>query len=73
MKRVVYVESDLVEDPNKKKSKVINALKNIFSKQPKLSTDNLARVDRGFVEEVEFATEEWEEWTYLNIYQINLI
>lgn len=27
----------------------------------KSSTDNLARVDRGFVEEVEFATEEWEE------------
>ena len=42
-------------------TKIGNIFRNLFSKQPKLSTQCLTKMDRGHVEEVEFATEEWEE------------
>jgi hypothetical protein len=34
--------------------------KNVFSKQPRLSTKSYSRYERGHIEEVEFATTVWE-------------
>lgn len=34
--------------------------KNVFSKQPRLSTKSFTRYDKGHIEEVEFVTTAWE-------------
>jgi hypothetical protein len=40
--------------------KIGEFFKNVFSKQPRLSTKSFTRYDKGHIEEVEFITTAWE-------------
>ena len=42
-------------------SKIGNLFRNVFSKKPRFSTEAFTRVKKGYVAELEFATEVWEE------------
>lgn len=63
--RDVTVENEEADGPglNRRRSKfrrIGEFFKNVFSKQPRLSTKSFTRFEKGHIEEVEFATSAWE-------------
>lgn len=61
----ITVECEEADGPgtNRRRSKfrrIGEFFKNVFSKQPRLSTKQLTRYEKGHIEEVEFATVAWE-------------
>jgi hypothetical protein len=62
--RDVTIESEEADGPltrrRSRMKKLGEFLKNVFSKQPRLTSKNLQRYEKGHIEEVEFATSCWE-------------
>lgn len=63
--RDIIIENEEADGPinNRRRSKFKRLgefFKNVFSKQPRLSTKSFTRFEKGHIDEVEFATFAWE-------------
>lgn len=61
----VTVENEEADGPGNQRrrskfKRIGEFFKNVFSKQPRLSTKSFTRYEKGHIEEVEFATVAWE-------------
>jgi hypothetical protein len=62
--RDVTIENEEADGPEQRRRSKFRRIgeffKNVFSKQPKLTSKSLTRYEKGHIEEVEFATTIWE-------------
>jgi hypothetical protein len=63
--RDITVENEEADGPGNQRrrskfKRIGEFFKNVFSKQPKLSTKSFTRYEKGHIDEVEFATTVWE-------------